>query len=334
MGRKLLRLLGVVAVLALLASACGDDGGTPAAGEDPDELIPIRIPTLTFPSLTAVLPPLIEAQGIGERHGFDVQVERFGDVGALHAAATVGSIDAVVGGPNVLHQHAEEGAAIKAVATYAGLKSMLVITGDPEIQSVEDLRGRSIAATLASAEYQILSIYALSKGIDLTEDATLVNAAPPEVRTQLEAGRVDAGLVWEPGATLALAGGNFEIVLRGDQAWEDLTGQKGWELLWGMQEEYLQTYPEVVEPFVAMLQEAVEFMHENPEVAGEVMEEATGMPAEAFMDVLEQGRIDYDVRPAWEDDVRPTIERHWEEALEHGFAETLPDDDFIYDPSA
>lgn len=352
------RLWLLLALMALLLGACGgtdggtepngaaaDDAETPTAeatddeteadGTDTAEVIPITVGSLNFPSLVVPIPPIIKDQGFDTKHGLEVTIESFADIGAFYASQVNGSVDASVGGVNVYQRLVGEGADIQITNTYVGLAPLLVITGDPEIQSIEDLKGKSIAATVASAEYQILAIYARSKGVNLEEDATLVNASPADVRSQLQAGRVDAGMMWEPGAALALGDNpDYRIIFNGQEAWEELTGERGWELVWSMQRSFIEENPEVVDRFIAALQDAVEWLFDNQEEAAAIMEEASGMPADAFIDVLNQGRVDYDILPAWEEDVRASLVTHFREAVDNGFLESMPPDDLIYDPNS
>lgn len=308
--------------------------GEPAGGDPDDEPIPIRIGNLGFPSLVAPIPAIIEEHGIDEEVGLDMELSYHTEIGPYQAAFATDQVDGLVSGPHILHGLHLDGVPLQVVSSYVGLDPMVVVTADEEIDSVEDLVGRSLAATVASSEFDALSLYALSKGIDLVEDTDLVNAAPAEVRTQLEAGRVDAGLLWEPGATLALTDNeDYRVILNGAEAWEELTGSNGWELVWILRQDFLEEHPEAAERWVAALQRAVELLYDDHPEAGRLMEEATGMPAEAFESVLEGGRVNYDVRPAWEPEVRETIWSHFELAVDMGVQEELPDESVIFDPS-
>lgn len=311
-----------------------EEDGEQAAGESADP-IPLQVNSLSFPSLVPVISEIIAAQGFDADHGLELTIQPFADIGPFYAALTTGQVDAGVGGPTVVQNLVSEGADVQIISTFATLEPLLVISADPEIQSLEDLRGRSLAATVASAEFQTLAVIARSQGLDLEEDVTLVNASPADVRTQLEAGRVDAGMLWEPGASLALQDGDdYEVILNGADAWEELTGEQGWELVWAMQRPFIEENPEAPEAWIAAQRDAVEWLFSNPEDAAQIMEEATGMPPDAFQTVLEQGRVDYEIQPAWEPDIRSSIERHFQEAVDNDLLESLPDDDIIFDPGS
>jgi ABC-type nitrate/sulfonate/bicarbonate transport system substrate-binding protein len=97
-----------------------------------------------------------------------------------------------------------EGVPISIAATWAPLTILSVITGDPAIKSLADLKGKSMAGDMGSSEYQITSIYSRKLGLVMGNDVTVVQAAPAVARAQLQAQRVDAAMLWEPTTTLRL----------------------------------------------------------------------------------------------------------------------------------
>ena len=57
-----------------------------------------------------------------------------------------------------------EGVPIKIISTWAPLDALSVITADPAIKSLADLKGKSIAAAMGSSEYQVTAIYGRKLG--------------------------------------------------------------------------------------------------------------------------------------------------------------------------
>ena len=104
----------------------------------------------------------------------------------------------------VLQKMRLEGVPIKMVAAMVDMTSMSVIAKNPAIKSIADLKGKTIAADMASSEYTVLSLYGKHKGVGFGTDVTVVQAGPPLVRTQLAADRVDAGMTWEPTLTMTM----------------------------------------------------------------------------------------------------------------------------------
>ena len=80
---------------------------------------------------------------------------------------------------------------------------------------------------MGSAEYQVTAIYARKLGLNPGTDVTVVSAAPPLARAQLEAKRVDAAMLWEPTTTLALRDNSaFRVIMSGDAAWKSSTTRR------------------------------------------------------------------------------------------------------------
>ena len=85
---------------------------------------------------------------------------------------------------------------------------------------------------MGSSEYQVTAIYGRKLGLNFGTDVTVVSAAPPLARAQLEATRVDAAMLWEPTTTLALRDNpRFRVIMSGDTAWKAIANVRGWDLV-------------------------------------------------------------------------------------------------------
>ena len=77
-------------------------------------------------------------------------------VPVYYASIASGDAELIVGGPHVFQKMILEGVPIKVIATWAPLDILAVITADPAIKSLADLKGRSLAAAVGSSEYQLV----------------------------------------------------------------------------------------------------------------------------------------------------------------------------------
>src|SRR5262249_28422312 len=183
--------LSVVLFVVLCCTASG-----PAAAQDLIKTYMMRVP---FPGTVTIMADVIKDREIDRKNGIDLQPKTFSTVAAAYAAMVKGEVDVNVAGPHVLQKVRNQGAPIKAVFTFVRISSMAVITADPSIKGLKDLKGKTIAADMGSAEYQILAIYGRSQGVVFGQDVTVVQAGPPLARTQLAAKQVDAAMSWETG---------------------------------------------------------------------------------------------------------------------------------------
>lgn len=302
---------------------------TPAPAQ---ETVKVKIGRLAFPSLSTIMIDIVKDQGLDKKHGLDLEPVTLGAVSAYYAALATGEVDMLPAGPHVLQKMRLEGVPIKAALTYARLNALAVITADPAVKTIADLKGRSIAADMGSSEYQILALYGKSHGVVFGKDVTVVQAGPPLARTQLQAKRVDAAMTWEPSATLTLRDNpQYRTILTGDTAWKTIAKAEGWELIVGVREDFLKKSPDAIARLLRMFQDGQRFIKANLDDADRIVVGSIKLPAGVFKDAVASGRLVYDVLPAWEAE-RGVIWDMFKIAVDVGYLPKLPDDGAIYKP--
>lgn len=323
-ARSVLLVLGMAWFLLLGISA------TNAAAQAPR----VTFGRLSFPSNVALIADIVKEQGFDRKHGLDLEIRNFGAVSAFYAAQATGEVDAGIGGPLVYQKMRLEGAPIKAIATLVDMSSMVVIARDPKIQSLADLKGKTIAADMASSEYQVLSVYAKTKGIALGKDITVVQAGPPLARSQLAAERVDAAMTWEPAATLTMRDNPANrIIFNARQGWRELTGKDGWLLVLGSHEGFIRKNPDAIPRLVATFNDAARFMHSNPDDADRIVARTLKLPPGAFKEMVTASRLVFDVRPTTDAAARESIWEVIKVAIAEGyFKQPIPDQSILHAP--
>ena len=238
----------------------------------------------------------------------------------------------LAGGPLVAQKMILEGVPIRIGLTWARMNILSVITADPSIKSIADLKGKTIAATIGSSEYQILSVYGRSQGLIFGKDITVVPASPPLARTQLQANRVDAAMLWEPTTTLALRDNPaYRIIVAGDSAWSAISKFAGWDLVVMMREDFLKRRPNAVPQLVRMFQEAQEYYKANLDEADKILVASLKLPPGIFKEAVASGRLAYDVQPAWGPE-RAALWDMFKIAVDSGHLPKLPNENVIYSP--
>jgi len=315
--------LGVGLIVAL--------SGAAAPGQEP---VKVKIGNLGFPSHSAMIINVLKDRGFDRKHGIDMEVKVYGAVSAYYGSTASGETDGVPGGPLVFQRMRLEGVPLRIVSTMVDMTSMSVITKDPAIRSVTDLKGKTIAADMASSEYSVLSLYAKHKGVTLGKDATVVQAGPPLVRTQLAADRVDAGMTWEPTATLTMRDNPaYRIVFNGKQGWRELTGKDGWLLVLGLREDWIMRNAAALPRVIAAFDEAARFMRSNPDEADRILQQAIKLPAGAFKDMITAPRVVFQIHSTAEAGARETLWEVIKVAIGEGyFKEPVRDQSVIHVP--
>jgi ABC-type nitrate/sulfonate/bicarbonate transport system substrate-binding protein len=318
-------------VTSVIVAACAAAAAVAPPVESQDA-IKVKIARLAFPSLTTLMVDVVKDQGLDRKHGIDLEPQSFGAVSAYYAALATGEVDTLPAGPHVLQKMRLEGVPIRAALTYARLNALAVITGDPTVRTVADLKGKSIAADMGSSEYQILALYGRSQGVVFGKDVTVVQAGPPLARTQLQAKRVDAAMTWEPSATLTLRDNpQYRTILTGDTAWKQIAKADGWELILAAREDFLTRSPQAIPRLLRMFQDGAQFIKTNTDAADRIVAASVKLPPGVLKEAVASGRLVYDIQPAWEGE-RAAIWDMFKVAVDSGYLPKLPDEGAIYKP--
>ncbi|MDJ0661115.1 MAG: aliphatic sulfonate ABC transporter substrate-binding protein [Crocosphaera sp.] len=180
----------------------------------------------------------------------------------------------------------------------AGDNEGLAVKRDSNINNLSDLKGKKIAVTFGStAHFSLLSALA-QEGIEET-DLTIIDMQPPEMLAAWQRGDIDGGFVWQP--TLAkLVENDGKIVVTAKTLAEE-QGIVSADLS-VVHNDFVEQYPEAVQKYVSVLNEAVKYYRDNPEEAANKMSEELGLSPEetlkvmqevVWLDASEQAKSDY-----------------------------------------
>jgi ABC-type nitrate/sulfonate/bicarbonate transport system substrate-binding protein len=292
----------------------------------------IKVARLAFPSMSSMMLDVVAERGIDKKHGIELEMISQNAVPVYYASIANGDAELIVGGPHVFQKMILEGVPIKVIATWAPLDILAVITADPAIKSLADLKGRSLAAAVGSSEYQITAIYGRKLGLNFGTDVTVVTAAPPLARAQLEAKRVDAAMLWEPTTTLALRDNpSFRVIMTGDAAWKAIANVRGWDLVLAARDDFLKRDAALVPRLIAMFQDAQRYMKDNLDDADSILTRTIKLPNGIFKSAVQSGRLVFDVLPAGGAE-RDVIWGMFKVAVETGYLPQMPSEGAIYRP--
>ena len=293
----------------------------------------IRIGSLTLPVFAPIVANIMKARGFDAKNGFEADIRPYPSISAFYAGLATGEIDTLIGGPTNFQKLRLEGVPIRIISTGATLADLVLLTRDPAIKTLADLKGRQLAADMGSGQFQVLSIYAKSKQIDLAKNLTLVNANFAVARAQLAAQRVDAAMVIEPIATMMIKDDpSLKIIFNANDAWKEMTGAGGWELVYAMREDSIAKMPDMPAKYIAALQDVAAYLKSDPDGADKIAVETVKLPPGVLKEAVTSKRWDFDVKPAWDPAERKSITDMFARAVAAGFHPKLPDDAIIYAP--
>jgi NitT/TauT family transport system substrate-binding protein len=139
--------------------------------------------------------------------GYDVSIEAAGQADIIAAKFISGEAKIGILPPNVAAKIASSGKNIQ-IAAIVGAGMLSLISGDPSVQSIGDLKGKTVEAAGQGATPEYVFRHILkARGVDPDKDIRLTfTLAYPEIAQSLIAGRLALALLVEPFATMALRG--------------------------------------------------------------------------------------------------------------------------------
>lgn len=260
-GISLLKIAAALWVFGLLASC-----GLPPAQET-IEKEPLRVQfTEWWGDYTIII---AHEMGLFEKHGVEVEPVYYETFSLALPDLAAGQIDGglfAIGDAINVARHAD----LRVVAVYDN-GSFNTVVSVPEIRQVGDLAGKRVGVQIGTSYELLISEMLASAGLKMS-DVILVNIDPENVAASLGK-TIDAGFIYEPYTTEALAKGN-NLLLKTT--------------------EFIGLYPDVIvfhnsvveqrgEDIRAFLKawfEAVEYRRQNPAETRQIIADYFGKPIE------------------------------------------------------
>ncbi len=263
MKRFLCTLLALVLTLSVTAALA-------------DDLTPITViyhPTIGGTTAIAIA----EAKGFFEEEGLKINYQRFTSGPPEIAAMVAGRADIGFIGSGAAWLAFRGDVNIIALDNLA-LTDEIIAKKSSGIQTVADLKGKTVATQLGTAGENILNIALERAGIS-RDDVTIVNMDNNNLTSAIAsagATGVDAIAGWQPGTTAALeALGDDGIKIASNADYPD----KAFPSVWVVNKDFVKSNPETVQKFVNALTKAMAYRAENMYEACEWASEKAGQAA-------------------------------------------------------
>ncbi|MCC0673831.1 NrtA/SsuA/CpmA family ABC transporter substrate-binding protein [Clostridioides sp. ES-S-0145-01] len=167
-----------------------------------------------------------------------------GEIDFLHA---LGGTSALIAASN--------GVELKILNTYSrSPKGFMILTNNDSIKSAADLEGKKVAGPKGTILHQVL-IAALDKEGLSMDDVEFVNMGIPEASAALSDGSVDAALIAGPAALKAMKSGS-KLVANGEGLVDGI-------IVTAVSTDFAEKHPEVVERFMKVEKETLEYVDNN-----------------------------------------------------------------------
>lgn len=250
--------------LVVLAGCSSDTAESSDAAEGPEE---IRLDYAYYSPTSLVLKEFGWAEEEFEEDGIDVSwTLSHGSNKALEFLNS-DSVDFGSSAGAAALMSKANGAPIKNVYIYSQPEwTALVKSADSDLDSIEDLKGKQVAATLGTDPYIFLLRAMAEEGLS-QDDVEIVNVQHSDGATTLNNGGVDAWAGLDPHMARLEVDSGAELFYRN-------TDFNTYGFL-NVREEFAEEYPEHVGRVIEVYEKAREWIQDNPEEAAEIlMEEA------------------------------------------------------------
>jgi NitT/TauT family transport system substrate-binding protein len=305
--RRIGFLLGVLASTAVLVAACGDDddeGSDTAASDSGGEMTEVAIGTQPWIGYGPFW--IADEQGFDTDHGVDIKLVNFSTDQDLESGFASGKFQAANNANNTLIRLADLGLDYKIVLMEdVSLEADAVVSCNPDIQSIEDVEG----ATVAFEEFSVSDVlfrYAINEaGVDF-DSIDYVPIPAADAGTAAVAGRVDVAVTYEPYLQAAVReGDDCEIIYTAGENPGLISDALA------INTEFAESDPEAVTGVLQAWGDAVDYYNESTEDAQAIIAEAVGSKPEELGSTFKgvelfdlqqsQDYLDNDYETLWND---------------------------------
>lgn len=235
-----------------------------------------------YPAWVGIEKGLFEKQGLGVLfQNFYASSGRMGSLvaGDLDVAAT-GSISAIA----LMAAGSKGFMAFGAPDSYATVEGIIATEN---IKSIQDLKGKRIAAPFASSAHVLVLDILEQNGLDPAKDLTLLNLSVNEMPAAMGSGEIDACAAWTPhfNKLLNMPGNHLLVDDTEFSLYKKFKLGPGPDLL-VVRTEFAEKYPNTCQAFVKGYFEAVDMLINEPEECAKVLVKLTNLSMEDQMAVL------------------------------------------------
>nr|WP_083197778.1 ABC transporter substrate-binding protein [Thermoclostridium stercorarium] len=233
----------LTAILLMLFPACVSKGGLSEKNglNAQEEIKTVKIAYL--PITHAVLLYIENELSNGKFRHFSLELVKFGSWTELAEALNAGKVDGALMLIELAVKAKEQGIDLKAVAL--GHRDGNVVIVSENINSVEDLRGKTFAIPSKLSTHNILLHILLENNGLSYSDVNVVELPPPEMPAALAEGRIAGYCVAEPFGAQSVIAGKGKKLFESRELWE---GSLCCGLI--LRSDFIKNNPGVVEEFV------------------------------------------------------------------------------------
>lgn len=233
-------------------------------------------------------------QGFFEGNNIDISSIRSAGSGPTALASVLaGEAQFSVHGPEHVGFAKEKGGHAKALSAVANSAPVWILANeDVDFNSAEDLRGKRIVVGLApGTSNTLLKKLLAANGLDYTKDVEITEVQNGSELGPVLAGKADIAVAYQPQVEQGIFEG-LKVIYDFTEDYPDYAFST-----FNTSIKLIEENPDLVKRFVKSMDEALTFVHQNPEVAKEVARAEFPELDSAVVDAAVQRMIDSNVYP-------------------------------------
>jgi NitT/TauT family transport system substrate-binding protein len=279
-GSLVHHLANVLACVALVVAGCGTD--TTSQTEHP--LTTVRV--AMFPGGATLPVHAAIERGIFEQNGLRVEMTEGTDLPVFMAALAKHQYDIVMSVPTLIMIGAEKSLDVQVISSVqrssAQRPNGVWITKDPAVESLGQLRGKTIAVPSLTGTIIDATVYLLSRNGVARNDVKFFQTPFPTMGDQLAGGHADAAIATNPFADAIAARGfrvHSDVVVDAVREASGGTVTTAMTSVWAASRTFGQEHTATVFAWRKSLSAAIEFLDANPSEARKMMQDWLKIPA-------------------------------------------------------
>ncbi|NBD22036.1 aliphatic sulfonate ABC transporter substrate-binding protein [Aquabacterium fontiphilum] len=216
-----------------------------------------------------------EQKGFFKKHGADVKLVWFANYTDSISALSAGRLDANSQTWSDTMGPLAKGLPLKAILVNDNSAGNDAVVVSPKIQSIKDLKGKTVALEEFSVSHFVLAT-ALAKNGMKPSDVKITNLSAGDAAAAFMAGRVDAAVVWNPWIHQIVSSGKGKAVFTS----KDMPGLIPDLLV--AQDKAIQTKRKHLVGMIKAWFDTVAFIQQNPDEAAKIMSKVVSMKPDEY----------------------------------------------------
>lgn len=242
---------------------------------------------------------LMIGKGIARASGVAIEPAFYPTLRPYYADFVAGRIDVAMGAWDFFALQQIRGVPIKLLGAVTTYSMAGFFVGPDGPRSLGDLKGKTVAALQGGGLYTLTkAMLKKYSGIELEKEVAVQNVPnPPATVSMVAASRADAGLIWEPGISQALAqipGARVLITIQ--DYLKQTIGRGGPYFSLAVREELLKREPGVAPRLVDMYTQLFKYISANP-TEYQKMGEAQKLDPAILKVAMDSGRMAFSMQP-------------------------------------